>query len=464
MTKQGRTYLFFACAFLFLLAAPSVILYSQGYRFDLEKGRIVKTGAFYFKIAPRGAKILIDNKLVKKTDFFFGSAFIENLIPRKYSIEITRPEYQPWIKNLEIQEALVTESKNIVLVPESLRLEALENNIESFFFSSSENAIILKEEVLEKGQKTWGLKLYNTQEKIKSHIINAEDISKEKVILLDLIWSEAENRIILKTEISAQKRHFLLDLTKNPATIKALNPIEEIIENFIWHPTDSAQILVEKKQGTMISLFTRNIEQENETKILENILAYKISGQDIFWLTEDGTLQKSDLFGKSQKISFEPMPLKEQATYQLDIFNSVIFLREDDALFLFRENSKKFEQISNKIKSIRISPDSQKICFWNDSEIWVFFITQDTTQSQIKSQEKLFLTRFSKKIEQVFWWTDHYLIFNMDSKIKIIEIDDRDKAQIWDLGEFESPQIYWAQEYGKLYILDKNELMASEEL
>src|SRR4030042_5390440 len=101
MTKKTRTILFLALLFIFILLAPSIIFYSFGYRFNFETKAIVKTGAFYFKVLPKSAQISIvplDNKgnfieekrTLKKTDFFFGAALIENLLPKKYQVEITK--------------------------------------------------------------------------------------------------------------------------------------------------------------------------------------------------------------------------------------------------------------------------------------------------------------------------------------------------------------------------------------
>ena len=126
MTKRTRTILFITCIFLFILVAPSVVLYSQGYRFNFNPpagGKIiVQTGAFYFKVLPTSAEIYLDGKLKKKTDFFFGTAFIKNLLPKKYTIEVKKDGYLPWSKTIELKEREVQEFKNIALIPTNLRL------------------------------------------------------------------------------------------------------------------------------------------------------------------------------------------------------------------------------------------------------------------------------------------------------------------------------------------------------
>src|SRR4030042_4683317 len=94
MTKKTRTILFLALLFIFILLAPSIIFYSFGYRFNFETKKIVKTGAFYFKVLPKSAQISIapldskgnvvkEKETIKKTDFFFGPALMENFCRKK---------------------------------------------------------------------------------------------------------------------------------------------------------------------------------------------------------------------------------------------------------------------------------------------------------------------------------------------------------------------------------------------
>src|SRR4030042_3129729 len=107
MTKKTRTILFLALLFIFILLAPSIIFYSWGYRFNFETKKIVKTGAFYFKVLPKSAQIYLtpfdskglpasETKLLKRTDFFFGAILIENLLPKRYEIEIKKDGFYPW--------------------------------------------------------------------------------------------------------------------------------------------------------------------------------------------------------------------------------------------------------------------------------------------------------------------------------------------------------------------------------
>lgn len=125
MTKRRRTILFYLSVILFVVAAPTLILYSQGYRYDFEKNKLVQTGGLYFKVAPRGAQVFLNGALKDETSLFGNSLLIKNLIPKTYNIEIKKQGYHPWQKNLQVSEKHVTEAKNITLFPENTIFQKL---------------------------------------------------------------------------------------------------------------------------------------------------------------------------------------------------------------------------------------------------------------------------------------------------------------------------------------------------
>ena len=157
MTRRFRTILFLICAIMLLITAPSVILYSQGYRVDFAQKKIVQTGGLYFKIIPKSVEITVKpivrehfsyslmNKEVKKqTNFLFGATFIENLLPATYEIEITKQDYHPWKKSLKVEEKQVTENKNLVLIPRNPYYKFLDKNKENIWLSPDNKKIIIQ--------------------------------------------------------------------------------------------------------------------------------------------------------------------------------------------------------------------------------------------------------------------------------------------------------------------------------
>ena len=444
MTKKSRTILFSICAILFFLIAPTITLYSMGYRIDFDSKKIVQTGGFYFKVLPKNVQILIDEKIKRKTDIFFGSILIKNLLPKEYKVQIKKEGYLPWEKKLEIKEKEVTEAKNIVLIPGKPRFEILGNGIENFFFSPNGKKIILKDKE--------GLKLFDIEGKVENYPIEA--LSKK---IEEIVFSSDSQKILLKIN----SKFKLLDLTKLPLSSTNLDFLDPEIKEITFHPKDFTKIFF-LKNG---EIFQADLEKKETILFEKDILTYKISGGNIYFLNNLGFLFKSDFEQKTrEKINENPFSIKEGGDYQIEIFGNFIFLKDGETLYLFDPNSSSFEKFFEPVKSLKISPDFGKVAFFNDSEIWLFFLENSYDQPWRKVKEKVFLTRFSEKIEDLFWFTAHYLIFNTDSQIKIVEIDDRDRLNIYDQAEFKEPEIFFNGFDKKIYLLSEGSLYISEKL
>lgn len=432
MTKKTRTILFLIFLFLFLLVAPISIFYSQGYRFDFESKKITQTGGIFLKAEPKQVEIYINGKLAKKTDFFFGSALIENLLPNKYKIEIKKEGYHSWGKKLEIKEKEVSEVKNIVLFPKNPNFSILTKTplrgTRNFWFSPDGKKMILKEE-----EENWALKLYDLDRSVKSHLIEGTDLSTPhqragggESELFDLKFSEDSKKIFLEAGIGEQLKYFTLEIEKTPPLL---------------------------------------LEIKEQLPPIENILTYQNFNGDIYFLDNFGELWRSDSsFSIKEKITETPFPAKAETEHDLYIFPGFFFLREGETLYLFNPDSKLFEKFFEKIDGLKISPDNKKLLFFSDSEIWVLFLKEKLTQNPKKAGEKILLVRLSEKIESAFWLNSDYLIFNAGDKIKIAEIDERDKLNIVDLIEFKNPKIFFNQTDKKLYVLADGILYSSESL
>lgn len=415
MTRKTRKILFFVFFFIFLLSAPLIILYYQGYRFDLEKKSLTQTGGLFLKVIPKQSEIYINGKLVKKTDFFFGSTLIENLLPKKYKIRVEKSGYFPWEKDLEIKEKEVTEAKNIILFPQNPNFQIILKDIKNLWFSPDGKKIIL----LEKNEMGWALKLFDLEKNLKSHLIGEKEIYSKGVDLLNLNWSQDSKEIYLDVGAKEQNKNFVLNLEKIPP------------------------VLTEKEVTTTA----------------ENIVTSQTFNGDNYYLDNFGNLYKNE-----EKLSEKPFPVKTETEYKLSVFPEKVFLREEKTLYLFNPDSKIFEKFFEGINDLKISPDGKKIVYFSDSEIWVLFLKEKLDPPPKKAGEKILLARFSEKIENVSWLNSDYLIFSTGNKIKITEIDERDKLNIVDLGEFKKPEIFFNQTNKKLYVLSDEILFQSSPL
>ncbi|GAI29835.1 unnamed protein product, partial [marine sediment metagenome] len=265
--------------------------------------KITQTGGLFLKIVPKQVEVFIDGKLKKKTDFFFGSVLIENLLPKKYKIQIKKEGYYPWEKNLEIKEKEVTETKNIVLIPENPNFSILTKAVKDFWVSPDERKIILSEDY----KQGWALKLYNLEKDVKSHLIEEKDIYSKGADLLDLEFSSDSKEIFLEVGMEKQIKHFILEIDKIPPVLA---------------------------------------ESEEPLPPFENTLTYKAVGQDIYYLNNLGHLFKVDerslistnrsALVNEEKLTEKLFPVRLETEYALEIFQDFVFLREGQTLYQFK--------------------------------------------------------------------------------------------------------------------------------
>ncbi|MFH1551483.1 MAG: PEGA domain-containing protein [bacterium] len=124
MTHRARRVFLCATILFFILATPSVLLYAWGYTFDWESKKLVLTGGIYLKSIPKKAKVELDNKITKETP-----VFIKRLLPKYYQIKVSKQGFHSWQKKLKIESKLVTEVKNILLIPLNPEIEVINENI-----------------------------------------------------------------------------------------------------------------------------------------------------------------------------------------------------------------------------------------------------------------------------------------------------------------------------------------------
>ena len=452
MTYRTRTILFLSLLILFLIAAFLTVFYSMGWRFDWETRKITRPGIFYFKIWPRSVEVYLDGELRDKTDFFFGSTLIENLLSKEYEVEIKKEGFHAWKKTLEIKRGEVTETKNIVLIPENPNFTIITDEVNDFFFSPDGKKIVLK-------NPGWSLKLFEIDKNVKSHLINEGDISEDEVELFDLKFSADSSKVLLELGVKEQINYYLLEIDESPAVLSSLDFLNSP-EKVYFLPKNSQKLFVFKdKELSEANLSTKEIS----SPILKNIITFTVSYNNVYYFDTSGFVFKNKLsFNQEEKLNIIPFSIKEETEYEITVLDSHIFLQENNILYVFDENNKSFEKFFEPIKDFKFSHDSQKMVYFNNYEIWVLFLEKKYDQPQKEAGEKLFITRFSEKIDNLFWYTGHYLIFNVGDKIKVVEIDDRDKINIVDLAEFKEPKIFWNNK--KLYILSEENLYVSEEL
>lgn len=436
MTKKTRTILFLALIFLFLITAPSVVLYFQGYRIDANRKKIVQTGGISIAAWPKYLQVELDGKPKKTTGFLSGKTFLQNLLPGTHTVTIKKNGYLTWQKELEVRERRVTEVHNIILWPEDLLWEQLIEDVENYWASPGRNIILL-----EKGRA--GPVIIEVLDIKNKSLMELQFEPKGLQIVGDIenvSWSNDKNRIILKT--SSKKYPYLVgDLSSGKIV-----PIDwaRNVMAMALSPLDKNKLLILSHPNT---LWIYDLAQKDSQILLQDTLAFAVVSEGIIWLNTEGYIYLSNFSGTIIRVlNEEPHNIKPEAEYQINALNPQrLLLRENSTLFFFSSSNsppelmegqatKTLTKIEENVQDIIFSPDQRKAAFRTLHEIWILYLEPQLGQPTKQAGEYNLLTRFSEEIRDIAWIGSNHLVIAFENKTRVAEIDDRDGINIADIA------------------------------
>ncbi len=461
MTKHKRMVLWVLLVFLFFILTPSVILYSQGYRVDWKAKRIVQTGALYFKIIPTRTNVLVDGKLQKTTDFFFGSALLSNLLPGSHYIQISKEGYQPWAKQLEVQEKQVTDVKNIILFPQNPEFSTAADHVQQVWQTPKKNTLLLQKNT----STFWKLVLLNTETLREETIFTPEG----KETLWDIQWSGDLTQIILQVVRGEDIHASVLALEKGKPCYEKPCSLD-----FLGHPLSMVLFSNAAEHRVIFSKYVRNsivlgeadfVQKEILTPLANNVITFAMQGEKLIWLENSGTLwQKSSPENPASPISSLLAPIQEETEYTILFIGDALFLKEGTRVFQVNTQEKSMQEIFSEARIMKGSPDGKKLAVSNGHELWIMYLQDSQGQPYHKAQDKVFLTRISKDINDLAWISAHYLVFSTDTDMQTIEIDERSTINSSHLAQFQNPGLFWQETSKALAVLSQGNLYVSESL
>lgn len=460
MTKQTRFIIFIICIILFLVFTPYILLYSLGYKIDFKKMELHTTGGIYVKAWPTGAEVFIDSILGQKTGLFNDSVFMQNLTPDMHNVLVKKTGYFDYEKNIPVVGKEVTKLENVLLIKQNLAFEQLSTNVKSYSLSPNGKNLLLYKNINKK------ITLENLD------LTNASQIIKTNYSLLNqageitsFIWSGDSSKVILTLKNNTKISYYYLDLsaTINPSLIIFLDKNSQDIN---FNPQNNQQLFYLKNNQLFHYNILPNASALPALAILKTVVGYKLENNTIIWLSQDGNLFTSDFQGNLiSTLSLIPYSINKVNFYEIFLANQNIFVKDNNTLLLLNPKTKTLENFYNPVKDFKISPNGQKMVYYNDYEILLYILSPET--------KKVFLNRFSEKITNCFWLNSDYLVFKTEdkadsgqAKIKISEIDTQGNLNIIELSTklSEKSIINFDSNSGKLYILDNGQLSVSEKI
>lgn len=123
LSRTRRSLLFFSLVAVFLVLAPILVGYAQGYRLsDLGDAlKLIRTGGIYVAAGESGVTVSVDGEPRETTSFISRNALVQNLFAGSYRVAVAKEGYLTWEKELQVYPELVTEWRP-ALVPDPVPL------------------------------------------------------------------------------------------------------------------------------------------------------------------------------------------------------------------------------------------------------------------------------------------------------------------------------------------------------
>ncbi len=108
------------------------------------------------------------------------------------------------------------------------------------------------------------------------------------------------------------------------------------------------------------------------------------------------------------------------------------FYVKNGVLFKNMENGET-ERLAYLVTGFAISPDDNKVTWWNVNELWIMWLSDTDYQPYHKAGDKELITKFSVKIKKAAWFHDSDHVVVDSGGYKVVEIDKRGGLNIIEI-------------------------------
>lgn len=443
MEKVTRKLFFWSLVLLFFITAPLVILRTQGYRFDWNRGVFVYSGSITIKSNPQNFDLLLNGKPreSKSLDRINSAYNIGGLIPDDYVMKLTAPGFRPWSKKTDVHSGVSSEFWNVLLVRENYETESYNNteDIDNFYISPQDRYIAYTKQI----DDNLILEILDIDagETIKSYTLAGwkllDESQKENVE-----WSPEEDYLSIPVEKSNQSNSQSSYFVINPEKDNIFNLNELIKRNHLrkvrWDSQDKDYLFFLQEN----SVFRVNVADPQNIKLIaEEVTSFDVTKEHIYYLqlpnnlvfrtSLDATAQREQITSNFPDNSSSPVE-------RMIIYDDgrMAFINNNKNLFIYNKADKDtyFRKLGDYVEDAHFSDDGKKLLFWTNHEISTYFLRDWEVQPARMENELTNVTRYGEILDNVQWHKDYeHIIFSVGPYTKIIELDGRDRRNCMDL-------------------------------
>ncbi len=411
MTLLHRRIVYITFIIIFLIATPLIVLYTQGYRYNFQKGRVQKTGILKITSTPKKAEIWLNGI---KFDSKETPAKIEYVLPGDYEIRLQKSGYYNWQKKLTVYENGTTFAENILLFKQVLPALISSTSPAAWFPSPDQRQLALAS----------GTKLY-LLEFNDGLLANLLDTIQEKISVYDLptttvraqimAWSPGGKKLLLSADDSNLKYYLVFDADSHKFQRIADNNYTALK----WDQNNDNLLYAQYDAG----LWQINISSGKISPALAigTSTDYLIDGATIYYI-QNGSLNIS------RGSNTNKLPLDGCDSCRITEFKHgrLILLDTINQQLKFIDPTGNNKEIDAPAKAYSWL-NNDVLLFYNDWEIYIF---------DLNKKEPELITRLGQPITAACWHPQgRHIFFASDNKIKAIELDNRELRNILTLAD-----------------------------
>jgi hypothetical protein len=454
---------FWTLVLLFITTSVLIIFYTIGYRFNMDRGIFVYSGSVTIASNPRNANITVDGKPVARQIIsgLNNSFHIDGIKPGEHLLEVSYPEFNSWSKKVNINSGLSTEFWNVLLTrKEYQKTFSSIQNIDRIFLVPS---------------KKLGAFTQNTAQGLSVGVVDLASM-EIKTVFSDPGYQYSDNNREENIEWAPQAHRIIIPASKDGiqyhliagVETKELINLNEIIESnnlkkVRWDPDHKNFIYY--MDGN--NLYRMSLDHPTEKSLIaENISSYDITRSRIYYFQLPGGLvyQKS-LEGLGDPVQITDAPPDEAKNYKIVAYDDrriALWNRDNKDFYIFNRGEKDqyFRKLASDVGNFQFSDDGKKLLYWNDWEIFAYFLRDWDTQPIRSENEQMDILRFSEKISNVQWEKDYeHVLFTASNKVKVAEMDYRGQRNVADVIKFngEKTEAVENLQDNQLFFTDTNE-------
>lgn len=457
---------FWTLVVLFWFNALAIIGYAFGYSFSFDKGIFIYTGSVTLKTTPQEVDVYIDNVLMpqKTLSRLNNSYHIGGIRPGSYLLEVKAPNYKTWSKRITVHSGISTEFWNVVLVQNSYSREDYDTpGIQKFFISPRKNLAAFSQQV----ENNFFVKIFDPGTLEMTEVFKADDYFFTNDDKENIEWAPQAHRIIIPAvKKEDQSKNYFIASADNSESLLNLKEIsgQENLSHVRWDPK-SKDVLFYMSDDNLWRMDLTAVEEKKQ--VATHISSYDLTPKALFYFQlPEGIVYKTsfDATDTPQQITTSAPSDMTDPVYQIIVYDEdrIVMLNKSHSLWIFNngEEDTYFKELSHNALGSQFSDDGKKLLFWNDHEIWTYFVRKWEVQPVRMENEMLPVTQLADSIENVQWSRDYeHVLFTNDNKVKLTEIDKRDNRNMSDILSLNDNSSLLVDNFAdnKLYYTEKNE-------